>query len=501
MKNELAYQDRIIATTDGLISHVGLPLVQFRPVRRAIVRALTWRTNHNLKRSRENSKLPPGVEDDRAVMGLALLRSIERAIGERHLSQGTLDFVSRLLAYLLVINRSGERRRQDIKARKGFRPPAFLVISPGKACNLHCVGCYADSDKTGEKISWSTLDRIVTEAEQDWARNFFVISGGEPLAYRSEGKGILDLAEKHNRSFMMFYTNGTLINDEITDRLARLGNITPAISVEGWRETTDARRGAGIFDQVLATMQRLRQAGVLFGVSLTATRHNVEEILSEDFIDYLFNQQQASYGWIFHYMPIGRSYTLELMPTPEQRLWMWRRTWEIIRQRQIFLADFWNHGTAALGCLSAGQHDGKGYLYINWKGSVNPCVFVPYSPVNIHQVYASGETLTDAWSDAFLASIRRWQDGYQRNGGNWMAPCIIRDHHMDLRQLIAQYEPDPDDESARQALLDSDYARGMDAYDQAYQALTKDIWQDYYLREADGHDGHVRPLPELPFLN
>jgi hypothetical protein len=41
----------------------------------------------------------------------------------------------------------------------------------------------------------------------------------------------------------------------------------------------------------------------------------------------------------------------------------------------------------------------------------------------------------------------------------------------------------------------------MDAYDQAYQALSLDIWQDYYLREADGHDGHVRPLPELPFSN
>ena len=81
-----------------------------------------------------------------------------------------------------------------------------------------------------------------------------------------------------------------------------------------------------------------------------------------------------------------------------------------------------------------------------------------------------------------------------------MAPCIIRDHHMDLRQLIAQYEPDPDDESARQALMDSDYARGMDAYDQAYQELTQDIWQDYYLRKANSKDGHVMPLPELPIV-
>jgi hypothetical protein len=72
---------------------------------------------------------------------------------------------------------------------------------------------------------------------------------------------------------------------------------------------------------------------------------------------------------------------------------------------------------------------------------------------------------------------------------------------MVLRELIAQYEPDPDDESARQALLDGDYARGMDAYDQTYQALTQEIWQNYYLREGDGKDGQVKPLPELPLSN
>lgn len=501
MKNELSRPEWITTTVGGLISKVGLPLLKVQPVRQVLYQALSWRIFHNLKRSRAHSEQPPGVEDDRAWMALAILSTLNRVIGEQYVSQGTLDFASRFLASVSIGRRSALSTHEAVKTQYGWYPPAFLVISPGKACNLHCAGCYADADKTGEKISWSTLDRIVTEAEQDWARHFFVISGGEPLAYRSEGKGILDLAEKHNNSFMLFYTNGTLIDEEVTDRLANLGNITPAISVEGWRETTDARRGEGVFDKVLATMQRLRKAGVLFGVSLTATKENAEEILSEDFIDFLFKQEQAKYGWIFQYMPIGRSFTLELMPTPEQRLRMWRRSWEIIRENQIFIADFWNHGTAAFGCLSAGHYDGNGYLYINWKGSVNPCVFVPYTPVNINRVYAEGDTLTDAWNDVFFASIRRWQDSYQREGGNWMMPCIIRDHHAVLRELIARYEPDPDDESAQQALLDGDYARGMDAYDQTYQALTQKIWQDYYLRRGDGKDGQGKPLPELPLSN
>ena len=32
-----------------------------------------------------------------------------------------------------------------------------------------------------------------------------------------------------------------------------------------------------------------------------------------------------------------------------------------------------------------------------------------------------------------------------------------------------QYEPDPVDKNAEEALMDAEYARGMDAYDQAYQ--------------------------------
>jgi len=240
--------------------------------------------------------------------------------------------------------------------------------------------------------------------------------------------------------------------------------------------------------QALAAMARLRQAGVPFGVSLTATRHNAEEILSDEFIDFCFEEQGALYGWLFHYMPIGRSFTLDLMPTPEQRKWMWQRTWEIIRQRHIFLADFWNHGTLSDGCIAGGRTRGRGYLYIDWNGAVSPCVFVPYSPVNVNDVYAKGGTLNDIWAEPFFAGIRGWQENYWQGKGNWLAPCIIRDHHTDLRRLIAQHEPDPTDESARIALLDPDYARGLEEYDEQYQTLSGPLWEMHYLSDKKRWD-------------
>ncbi len=371
----------------------------------------------------------------------------------------------------------------------------YLRISLTDACNLRCVGCYADSGPTAEKLDWDTLDRLVTDAKTLWEARYFAISGGEPLAYHSDGKGILDIAEKHPDCFFLMYTNGTLIDDKVAARLAQLGNLSPAISLEGWRERTDARRGAGIFDKVLEAMNRLRAAGVLFGVSLTPTCDNAEEILSDEFVDFCFRQQGALFGWMFQYMPIGRSFTLDLMPTPQQRLWMWRRSWEIIRERQIFLVDFWNHGTLSQGCISAGRSTGGGYLYVDWNGAISPCVFMPYSPVNVRELFARGQTLEDAWELPFFAALRDWQRGYgyrepgQPHAGvrNWLRPCPIRDHHAEFMQIVRRHQPRPNDPDAAAALADPAYHAGLERFDRELAELSDPLWAEHVRGNGRGH--------------
>lgn len=62
--------------------------------------------------------------------------------------------------------------------------------------------------------------------------------------------------------------------DEFAARLAEAGNITPAISVEGFETETDTRRGEGVHGRIMKAFDALRRHGVPFGVSATATRHN-----------------------------------------------------------------------------------------------------------------------------------------------------------------------------------------------------------------------------------
>ena len=437
------------------------------------------------------ASLPPGVLTDQAEFGQAFIQTFDRILA-RGLSEATLRNISHNLVHGALVQGGEQSAISRFSKQFGMIPPSTLTISPGKACNLQCTGCYASAGADSERLDWSTFDRIVTEAKMLWGVKFLVISGGEPLAYKSEGKGLLDVAEKHPDVLFMFYTNGTLIDEKIAKRMADLGNVTPAISVEGWRERTDERRGVGVFDKVLRAMEHLRKAGVLFGISLTATRFNAEEIFSDEFLDFFIEKQGAFYIWAFHYMPIGRSYTLDLMPTPEQRLWMWKRSWEIIRQRKIFLADFWNHATLSGGCIAGGRAYGGGYLYIDWNGAVSPCVFVPYSPVNVNDIYAKSGTLNDIWANPFFADIRDWQEGYLKDKGNWLAPCLNRDHHGVLSQLIAKHEPEPIDESAKAALLDPDYGKGLEHYGELYENLSGPIWREHYLKDQSQKEAHVR---------
>ncbi|MGB4595655.1 MAG: radical SAM protein [Anaerolineaceae bacterium] len=429
-----------------------------------------------------SSSLPPGVLADQASFGEAFIKTFDQILARR-MSEATLRSIAHNLIQGALVQGGEQSAVTSFFQEFGMNPPSTMVISPGKTCNLQCVGCYASAGPTAEKLDWTTFDQVVTEAKTLWGVRFLAISGGEPLAYRSEGKDLLDIVEKHPDMFFMFYTNGTLIDEKTAQRMAVLGNVTPAISVEGWRERTDERRGTGVFDKVLGAMEQLRKAGVFFGISLTATRHNVEEIFSDEFLDFFFEGQGAFYGWSFQYMPIGRSYTLDLMPTPEQRLWMWKRSWEIVRSRKIFLADFWNHATISNGCIAGGRAHGGGYMYIDWNGAVSPCVFVPYSPINVNDIFANGGTLNNIWANPFFADIRGWQESYTKDKGNWLAPCLNRDHHDVLSRLIAKHEPEPMDESARSALLDPDYGKGLEHYGELYGNLTETTWHKQYLQD------------------
>lgn len=426
---------------------------------------------------------PVRRQEDRFYVLRNMFHSINKALDNNRISAS----VRRALLKILVGNvMLGEKeRRAPFKEKYNFDPPAFVTISPTKRCNLHCIGCYASSSSANaEKLDYDIVSRIVRETRENWGSHFTVISGGEPFMWRSQGKDIIDLAAEHPDTFFMMYTNGTLINEKVAARLAEVGNLTPAISVEGLEKETDARRGKGAFKQILKGMENLRNDGVPFGISVTATNSNAELVVSDEFIDFFFNEQGAIYGWVFQYMPIGRSYTLDLMITPEQRRWMYEKEQHLVRDKKIFMADFWNSGPVSNGCISAGRSGG--YFYIDWNGNVSPCVFFPYGKHNIVDIYKQGGDLNTILFSPYFESIRQWQYDYgfkqpAHEVKNQIVPCPIRDHHRFAKEVIMKHQAEPIDAEAAAALKDDKYHEKLADYGDKVAELTSDIWEIEYI--------------------
>ena len=482
------------ASPSQLVRLVKNPLVQ-----KLIVHEVDKRLMASLKDPEADSGYLTSVKEDRVAMGISIMESLRRSIRGNHMSDSYLHGMLQILIKTLFIDRGNPEQRKQFQEAFGKQAPTFLLLAPSKACNLRCPGCYADSDDKTNKLEWSLTDRIIREAKDLWGERFFVISGGEPFAYRSEGKGLVDLFAKHSDSFFMVFTNGTLIDDEAAKRMAEIGNALMNVSVEGFRELTDARRGEGMFDRVMETMDRLNRYKVPFGVSIAATRQNVEEIFSEEFVDFIM-KKGAQLAFIFHYMPIGRSFSMDLMPTPEQRAWMWKRSWEIVREKKFFMPDMWNHGTCVDGCIAAGGHGQGGYFYIDWDGAVTPCVFMPYSPVNIRDAYAEGKTLNDVWQHPFFQAVRQWQYDYVDDDRSMIAPCPNRDHHDELEQLLLKYKPEPIDVNAAQTLIDPEYTRSLVDYNRRFEAITNPIWDERYLKRESFEGDEFAPLPDVPVI-
>ena len=430
------------------------------------------------------------IQQQYREISLAVLHSLDRAIEKRILA----PHVARLIFDLWgrAFFPSKERKIASQRFREGFgsTPPWFLVISPTRSCNLKCTGCYANSGpETGypesAKLPWEALDRIITEAKQLWGVALFVFSGGEPLTYRSQGKDLLDIVEKHNDCLFLMFTNGTLITSETAQRLAKLGNLTPSLSVEGLYEHTEQRRGSGVFNRILNAMAHLREVGVPFGISITAICSNCEQILSDRVLNFYFEEQGAFYAFIFQYMPIGRFPNLDWMPTPDQRIPFWKRSREVVRERHYFLLDFWNHGPLVEGCIAAGRE--KGYLHIDWNGDVMPCVFMPYVSANLPEIYALGGTLNDVWTTPLFNAVRQWQRDYGygcrelSKEGNWMLPCPFRDHFATFRTWIESQEIKPQEGVAPEILTNQVFCEKMLAYDTEQARLVQPLWEKEYL--------------------
>ena len=312
----------------------------------------------------------------------------------------------------------GQREEAENARKYGCNIPWAILLDPTSACNLHCTGCWAAEYGNKLNLTYDEMDDIIRQAN-DLGCYFFLFTGGEPLVRKDD---IIRLCQAHPDCQFTAFTNATLIDDAFADEMLRVKNFIPAISVEGFEQATDFRRGEGTFRKVERAMALLKAKRLPFGLSCCYTSQNTEVIGSEEYFDQMV-EWGAKFCWLFTYMPVGQDAVPELMVTAEQRRFMYEQVRKFRKTKPIFTLDFWNDGEYAGGCIAGGRR----YLHINANGDMDPCAFIHYSDSNIRE-----KTLLEGLrSPLFMA----YHDG-QPFSENLLRPCPLLDNQGALAGMV-----------------------------------------------------------------
>jgi len=291
-------------------------------------------------------------------------------------------------------------------------------MDPTSACNLKCIGCWAGQYDKHDSLSLETLDRIIREGKQ-LGIYAYIYSGGEPLVRKED---LIALARKHSDCIFLSFTNGTLIDRRLCEQLVEVGNLIFAISIEGFEAENDLRRGSGTFARVSQNMELLKEYKIPFGYSTCYHSRNTEAVASDEYVDMMI-EKGAMFGWYFTYMPLGKDADVSLLVTPKQRELMYRKVREWREKKPIFVIDFWNDGEYVQGCVAGG----RSYFHINSRGDVEPCAFIHYSDVNIHDV-----SLVEALRSPLFLEYQKRQPFNQ----NHLRPCPLLDNPDILPEIV-----------------------------------------------------------------
>ena len=364
-----------------------------------------------------------------------------------------------IVDFALNANMEGWRRQVEARERYGCNVPWAILLDPTSACNLHCKGCWAADYGNRLNLSFDDIDSIIEQGKQ-LGVYLYIYTGGEPLVRKAD---IVRLCEKHDDCVFLAFTNGTLIDEAFCDEMLRVRNFVPAVSVEGDRESTDARRGAGVYDRAVHAMGLMRERKIPFGISCCYTSANFEQVSTPAYIDQM-SAWGAMFVWYFHYMPVGTDADISLMASPEQRREMYYRVREFRETKDLFAMDFQNDGEFVQGCIAGGRR----YLHINANGDVDPCVFVHFSDSNIHE-----KTLLECLqSPLFMA----YHDGQPFND-NMLRPCPMLENPQLLREMVERTGAHSTNLEGAETV--EELCGRCDAYAEHWRPVADDLWDKH----------------------
>lgn len=329
------------------------------------------------------------------------------------------------MAKFLLKAASYQKKCEDIRLKwekEGVHVPPFMMASITNKCNLRCKGCFAHAHnrKCSYELKADDWEKIFKES-RELGISFILLAGGEPLIR----KDILTAAGKFPEIIFPVFTNATLIDDDYINLLKKYRNILPILSIEGYEDETDLRRGQGVYKKILNAMDKLEENQIFFGTSITITSKNFDLVTGEDFVKSLVNKTCKIVFYI-EYVPIEKNTEDLTLSDDENRRLL--NLLDIYREKfsSLFIA-FPGDEERMGGCLASG----RGFAHINSDGSLEPCPFSPYSDVNL-----KNSTLKEALKSPLLSKIREDHDKLKEHKGG----CALYENREYVRALLNSFK-------------------------------------------------------------
>jgi mycofactocin radical SAM maturase len=258
----------------------------------------------------------------------------------------------------------------------GLRAPVNLTWEITLQCNLRCAHCLSDSGMAAaDELSPAECRKLVDELTA--LKVFQVnIGGGEPFV-RSDFLDLLNYA--HGRGLVTCVsTNGTVIDNDLARRLAKLKMLYLQISLDGATQAVNDRiRGKGTYRKILEAVDCLARNEVAFSINTVLTRLNYPQL---DTLRALAREYGAPLR-VSRFRPSGRGKQsrVDLAPDKSQleAFADWLNRHDLVRTGDSFF------------CLTSEHRRRKGLdmcgaakmtCCISPDGSVYPCAFMQEAP-------------------------------------------------------------------------------------------------------------------------
>ena len=158
-------------------------------------------------------------------------------------------------------------------------PPRVIAWELTRRCDLACVHCRADAERSAPAGELSTEECFkVIDGVAATVNPILILTGGDPMT-RDDLYDIVKYACAAGLSTAVA-TCGTRLDAHAAERLRESGARTVSISIDGATPAAhDAFRGMpGAFDAAIAAARVVREAGLALQINTTVTRLNRERL-------------------------------------------------------------------------------------------------------------------------------------------------------------------------------------------------------------------------------